>query len=90
MANKDAACKNKSTALSILETITENMNNDTQRAALKAVAAWIQGNSFEDVTRLTREERQARIVELLTSERNLMTAKERKERAAFYLEGIGT
>jgi len=36
---------------------------------------------------MTPEQRQARILELLTSERNRMSAKERKERAAFYLEG---
>jgi len=78
----------KNKALEIIETLTAAMKAGTQREALEAIAAWIQGNFQEDVTRMTPEERRARIVELLTHERDMMTAEERRERASFYLEGV--
>ncbi|MDR0474181.1 MAG: hypothetical protein LBH43_10985 [Treponema sp.] len=86
MAVNDGICKDKGTSLLILETIMESIKSDTQKAALKAVFSWIQDKYIDDVTRLTHEEREARIWELLTEERNRMTEEERKERAAFYLE----
>jgi hypothetical protein len=76
-------------ALAIIRTITEAMKTGTQKAALESVGEWVQGKkSFDDVLKMTPEEREARIVELLTSERDCMTEEQRKERAAFYLEGI--
>jgi hypothetical protein len=83
-----AVCKSKGMALSILETIHETLKSDTQRAALKVVAEWIEASITSDFTSMSREERQARITELLTKNRNLMSVEKRRETAAFYLEGI--
>jgi hypothetical protein len=75
-------------ALSILETIRGNVQSKTQREALDAVMFWIEGSNFTDDMILTREEREARIKEILTHLRDCMTAEERRQEAAFYLEGI--
>jgi hypothetical protein len=85
----ETVCKDADMALAIIRTITEAMKAGTQKTALESVGEWVQGKkSFDDVSRMTPEERKARIVELLTSERDCMTEEQRKERAAFYLEGI--
>jgi hypothetical protein len=90
MAVNETVCRNTGMALAIIRTITEAMKAGTQKTALESVAEWLEGKRFlDDVTRMTREERDARIAELLTSERDCMTEEQRKERAAFYLEGIG-
>jgi hypothetical protein len=76
-------------ALAIVQTITGAMKAGTQKAALESVAEWLQGQKFlGDITRMTPEEREARIAELLRLERDRMTEEQRRERAAFYLEGI--
>jgi hypothetical protein len=85
----EIVCKDADMALAIIRTITEAMKTGTQKAALESVGEWVQGKkSFDDVSKMTPEERKTRIVELLTSERDCMTEEQRKERAAFYLEGI--
>jgi hypothetical protein len=86
--SNNAVCKNKNTAISILETITEYIKSDTQRTALKAVADWIKETNFEDIGRLTQKERQALSLKIKTDMRSCMTDKQRREEAAFYLEGI--
>jgi hypothetical protein len=75
-------------ALSILETIRGNVQSPTQRNALDAVMEWVQGSNFTDDMILTPEERDARINEILAHLRDCMSAEERREQAAFYLEGI--
>jgi hypothetical protein len=75
-------------ALSILETIRGNVQSKAQREAMDAVMEWIQGSNFTDDMILTPEEREARINEILTHLRDCMSAEERREQAAFYLEGI--
>jgi hypothetical protein len=84
----NAVCKNKSTAISILEAITEYIKSDTQRAALKAVAEWIKENNFEDISRLNYKERKARALAIETELRDNLSIEQRREKAAFYLEGI--
>jgi DNA-binding transcriptional MerR regulator len=89
MAVNETVCKDTGMALAIIRTITEAMKDGTQKAALESVTEWLQGKQFlDDVTKLTMEQREARIAELLTSERDLMTEEQRRERAAFYLEGV--
>jgi hypothetical protein len=84
----NTVCKNKSTAISILEAITEYIKSDTQRVALKAVAEWIRENNFEDISRLNYKERRARSMEIEIDLRNSLSVEQRREKAAFYLEGI--
>jgi hypothetical protein len=89
MVVNETACRDTDMALAIIQTITGAMKAGTQKTALESVAEWLQEKRFlDDVTRMTREQREARIAELLTSERDRMTAEQRQERAAFYLEGI--
>ena len=83
----DAVCKGKSMALEIIETMTKAMKPGTQKAALEAVAAWID-DFRQDVTTMTPQEREARIIEIMTHERDLMGADELRERADFYLDAI--
>ena len=83
----NANCTNKGMALSILSTVTAAMANGVQKDALKAVLEWIEKNTHDDVTLLTPEQRSARIIELMTKERDRMTVEERQERADFYLKG---
>jgi len=78
----------KQMSISILETIENALSSETQKAALRAVADYIRSYVNDDVTKLTYEERKARILELLAKERDSMTNGQRRERAAFYLEGI--
>jgi len=88
MAVNDTACKDRDMAIAIIKTIAEGMKPGTQQNALESVAEWLQEKRIlDDISSMTPEQRQARILELLTSERNRMSAKERKERAAFYFEG---
>ena len=89
MGNR-TACKDRGMALAILRTIVEGMKEGTQKSALESVTEWIQGQHIRDDAffKMTREEREARIEELLAKERDLMPAERRKEKAAFYLEGI--
>jgi len=88
MAANEAVCKDKSTALAILEMLVKTARGKTQQAAIQAVTTWIERSHFEDCTKLTPEERQARIRELEIKMRNGMSAEERREMAAFYLEGL--
>jgi len=90
MAGTDAACKDRDMALAIIGTITEGMKAGTQRAALESVTEWILHNTFDDVSRLTPEQRRERIREIETSMRDCMTDDQRKAKAAFYLEGMKT
>jgi len=83
-----ALCKNKTTAISILETIMEHIQSDTQRAALKAVAEWIRERDFGQIPDAP-EERRALALKMETEMRDCMTDERRREKAAFYLEGIG-
>ena len=76
-------------ALAIIRTITEAMKPGTQKDALQSVSEWIE-SIHDDVTKMTREEREAKIIELLTSMRNRMGIEERREHAAFYLDSIIT
>ena len=94
MAINDAVCADKNMAILILETFKENMKVGTQRDALEAVIDWIQKTAVDDsVFKMTSEEREARISELLEKceymrNRDNMSVGERKEAAAYYLEGI--
>jgi type IV secretory pathway VirB2 component (pilin) len=60
-----SVCKDKSMAIRILSAIIETLGAGTQRAALEAVLTWVRESVTGDVTRMTREERHARIKELL-------------------------
>jgi len=83
-----ALCKNKAMAVSILETIMEHIQSDTQRTALKAVAEWISEKDFGNIPDAP-EKRRALALKMETEMRNCMTDDQRREKAAFYLEGIG-
>jgi len=91
----EAVCKDKEMAILILETLKEKMTG-TQKEAIEAVIIWIQKNGHKPASNMTPEERDARIVELLKKcrienslkDRELMSIEERKETAAYYLEGI--
>jgi len=80
----EAVCNDRNMAISILDTISQNMKNGTQKMALCAARDWIMSNVSEDITRLTHEERKARILEIETHLRDCMSNKERKAKAAFY------
>jgi len=67
MANK-ALCKNKTTAISILETIMEHTQSETQRTALKSVAEWISENDFGNIPD-TPEKRRALALKIETDRR---------------------
>jgi len=86
MTNK-AVCKNKSTAVSILETIIEHIQSDTQRTALKAVAEWIKDKDFGNIPD-DPDKRRALGLKIETDMRNCMSTDERRAKAAFYLDGI--
>jgi len=81
-------------ALLILETFRENMKEGTQKDAITAVIEWVKEAVVNDnFSKMTREEREAKINELLEKceymrNRDNMSIKERKEAAAYYLEGI--
>ena len=65
MTNKVAVCKNEIMAIEILTTVMKTLNSDTQRAALKAVSAWIQENMvIEEVNKMSPAEREIRIREI--------------------------
>ena len=85
-------CRNKNTALLILETVIETVKSDTQRAALRAVVEWINKKNVEnnsaDFSKLAPEEQEVDIVEIKTSLRKCMSEEERRMEAAFYLEGL--
>ena len=85
----ETVCKSGATAITILETITKAMKPCTQKEALEAVTAWAQSAAqHEKATKMTREERQQWIADYYERERQMMTAEERRERAAFCLEGL--
>jgi hypothetical protein len=85
----DAICKDRDMALAILQTITQGMAAGTQEKALVSVYDWLLEQwGFEDTSKLTPEERDQRITELMTKARDCMNHEERREEAAFYLEGI--
>ena len=84
----NAICVNQEMPIQILEAISNAMSSGMQKSALEAVADWIQNNFYDDVTCLSKEEREARIRELLTKMRDGMTDDERKTEAAWYLEGV--
>jgi len=92
----EAVCKDKDVAILILKTLEETMTG-IQKNALEAVIYWIQRAVVHDsVFKMTPEERNARIAELLKEceikdslkDRELMSIEERREAAAYYLEGI--
>jgi len=90
MTNK-AVCKNKGAAISILETITEYISSDTQRAALEAVAEWIKLRDFGSIPEDPDKRRAlAHILwtNIKSSQRDHMSDAERRAEAAFFLEGI--
>jgi len=88
-----AVCKNKDAAISILETITEYISSDTQRAALEAVAEWIRERDFGNIPD-DPDKRRALALKLETnirnSRRDRMSDAERRAEAVFFLEGIET
>jgi len=85
----ESLCKSGATAVTILETIIKPMKESTQKQALIAVMEYAQTTARQEKTHtMTHEERKAKIIELLTNERNMMTAEELRERANFYLAGI--
>jgi len=43
----NAICKNRDTAIQIIKTITENMRDGMQKAALQSVVEWIQENTYD-------------------------------------------
>ena len=89
MAVNKTLCKDRDMALAVIRTITEAMKAGTQKDALESVMEWLQTHrSLDEVVKMTPEQRQARIEEILTKERDLMTTEQRKAKAAFYLEGI--
>jgi hypothetical protein len=86
----NAQCKNKDTALLILETVMETIKSDTQITALKAVSEWIRVNNTNDsFAKLSLEEQEAGILDLKISLRKCMSNSERIGEAIFYLEGLG-
>jgi len=89
MVNK-MVCEDKRTALKILNVLTETLKSSIQKNSLLAVFEWIQKNSFDDYSKLSREERQARIKELETNLRDSLNDEERREKAAFFMEGVST
>ena len=90
MTNK-AVCKNKSAAISILETIMEYISSDTQRAALEAVAEWIRLRTSSDIPEDPHKRRDLMLklwTDIKNSQRDRMSDAERRAEAAFFLEGI--
>jgi hypothetical protein len=86
----EAVCKDRGTALLILETFKKNIKAGTQRDAIEAVIEWIQTAAVDDsVFKLTHEEREALMLEIETELRDCMSDEERKAKAAFYY-GIPT
>jgi len=61
----DGICNDRQTAISILETIGNALLSETQKSALRAVADYIRHSVHDGITRMTPEERQVRIAELL-------------------------
>ena len=60
-------CKDKDMALAVIQTIIEPMKPGTTRNALESVYMWIQQNrSLQEITKMSPEEREARILELLS------------------------
>ena len=88
---ENKTCINRRMALEILETVIEPMTKGVQREALECVFDWLE-NKFDpgEAIGMTREERDARIIELLTKARNRMSIEERRENARFYLDTIIT
>jgi hypothetical protein len=86
MANNDMVCKNKKTALSILETIAGTIKSDTQRTALIAVSEFIR-TRFDDIPE-SNGECEALVLNIETKLRDCLTVEKKKKKAAFYLEGI--
>ncbi|MCL2411861.1 MAG: hypothetical protein FWC97_09490 [Treponema sp.] len=85
----ESLCKTGAMAVTILETIIKPMKEGTPKQALTAVMEWATEAARHEKTRtMTHEECEAKIIELLTNERNMMTADELRERANFYLAGI--
>jgi len=85
-------CKDKETALAVLETIMETMQGGTVKDALGAVAEFIK-NTFTPDHSMTPEERRAEIDRLLKEagymrDRDNMTPKERREAVRYYGEGL--
>jgi len=77
---------NKTTALKILETILETTDSITKRNALEAVIVWAR-NQPSDIPE-DYEQRKAFKQKLENQLRNNMTVEERRETAAFYLQGL--
>jgi len=79
-----AECKNKETAISMLQTIAGNQKSILQKHALLAVADWIKENGFRSDPMMTPEEIDARILEIETELKNCMSDEERRAMIAFY------
>jgi len=80
----NAECKNKETAISILQTIAGNQGSYLQKHALIAVADWIKENGFRTDPSMTLEGINARILEIETELKNCMSDEERRAMIAFY------
>jgi hypothetical protein len=86
-------CKDKETALKVIETITESMKDGAIKDALEAVKSYIQENCHKPAYAMTPEEREAEIDRLLEKcefmrDRDNMTPKELKEAVEYYGEGL--
>ena len=80
-------------AVLILKTMAEVLPRGLQRESLESVADWIQENCYhEEIINMPREEREKLInkwmQEYLTEEWINMSIEQRRERAAFYLDGL--
>jgi hypothetical protein len=85
----ESLCKTGAMAVTILETIIKPMKEGTPKQALTAVMEWAADAARQEKTHtMNHEERKAKIIELLTSERSRMSVEELRERANFYLAGI--
>ncbi|MDR0474927.1 MAG: hypothetical protein LBH43_14790 [Treponema sp.] len=85
----DAEKKKKIDAISILDTIANHLQSVTQRHAIKAVIIFLEKAVTDDsFFTMTHEEREKWIADYYEEDRRIMSVEERKERAAFYLEGL--
>ena len=82
----NVVCKNVDMAVQIIGTVAKSMKPGTQRDALTAAAEWVQRNMLDMPD--TPEKRKALVLELETVMRNCMTDERRREKTAFYLEGL--
>jgi hypothetical protein len=79
-------CENKSTALSLLESVTIHLSDGKKRAAIEEVAGWIE-RSVYDIPDDPKERRDL-ITRIEKELRDCMTEDDRRKLALFYLEGL--